>query len=148
MPPTAPIAMGLMVAAGVVIAVQAPINAALYRGLGSPIAAATISFGVGFLLLLLCTILFGDAHTFTALPSLPSWLLVGGALGAFFVFSALWSVPVLGVLTVTGLVVLGQIGAALVLDHYGAFGLTVREISPTRLLSGVLLVAGVILSRL
>lgn len=148
MPHSALIAMGLMVAAGVIIAVQAPINAALGRGLGSPFAAATVSFGVGFVLLLLLSLFTGDARAIAALPSVPLWLLVGGAMGAFFVFSALWSVPLLGVLTVTGLGVLGQIGAALVLDHYGAFGLPVREISPTRLLSGAMLIGGVILSRI
>ena len=68
-------------------------------------------------------------------------------LGAVFVFAALWSVPILGSVTVIGLAVMGQIVAALMLDHFGAFGIQVREMSPQRLLSGVLVAAGVILSR-
>ena len=147
MPQSALIAMMLMAAAGVAIAVQAPLNAALGRGLSSPIAAATLSFGVGFAVLLLCTLLMGEARAFTALPSVPLWLLLGGSLGAFYVFSALWSVPILGVLTATGLLILGQIVAALLLDHFGAFGLPVRDISPVRILSGLLVAAGVVLSR-
>ncbi|MFK7939002.1 MAG: DMT family transporter [Roseovarius sp.] len=141
------IAVVLMITAGVMIAVQPPINAALGRGLSSPIAAATVSFGVGFILLLLCTVVMGDLPNLLAVPTLSPWLFIGGALGAVFVFAALWSVPVLGVLTVTGLAVLGQIVAALVMDHYGLFELNVREVSPQRALSAALIVAGVILSR-
>lgn len=141
------IATGLVIVAGIMITLQAPINAALGRGLSSPIAAATVSFGVGFVLLLLCTALMGDLPNLAALPSISPWLFAGGALGAVFVFAVLWSVPILGALTVTGLAVLGQIAAALLIDHFGAFGLAMREVSPQRLLAGAFVAVGVILSR-
>lgn len=141
------LAMVLMAASGAAIAAQAPVNAALGRGLSSPVAAATVSFGVGFVVLILCTVLMGEARSVAKLPGLPLWMLLGGALGAFYVFSALWSVPILGVLTTTALLVLGQIIAALLIDQFGAFGLAPREISPLRLLSGLLVLGGVVLSR-
>lgn len=147
MQPSALFAMMIVAAAGVTLAVQAPLNAALGRAVSSPIAAATISFAVGFAVLLVCTFLLGEARAFLVLPSAPLWLLMGGALGAFYVFSALWSVPILGVLTTTSLLILGQIIAALIIDHFGAFGLASRDISTWRILSGVFVAIGVVLSR-
>jgi transporter family-2 protein len=45
------------------------------------------------------------------------------------------------------LAITGQLGAALVLDHHGAFGFPVHPISFGRLAGGVLLLAGVVLIR-
>lgn len=141
------IAMVLMAVAGAMVASQAPINAALGRSLGSPIGAATISFGVGFVILLIISIAIGDGANLLRVASVPVWLLVGGALGAVYVFAALWSVPHLGVVTTTSLMIFGQMGAALLLDHYGAFGVAQHSISPMRFASAGLVAAGVILSR-
>ncbi|MFY9238937.1 MAG: DMT family transporter, partial [Roseovarius sp.] len=74
-------------------------------------------------------------------------LLIGGLMGAVFVFSSLWAVPVLGVLTTAMVVILGQMIAALVMDQMGAFGLTQTDITPQRVLAAALVLAGVVLSR-
>ena len=142
------IALALMAASGVAIAVQAPLNAMLGRGIGSPMGAAAISFGVGFIVLLALTLIIGDGASLTRLGAVPLWLLIGGAMGALYVFSALWSVPVLGVLTATTMLILGQMVAALLLDHFGAFGLPAQALSPTRLMAAALVAGGVVLSRL
>ncbi|MCZ4351283.1 DMT family transporter [Roseovarius aestuarii] len=137
-----------LVGTGVLVAIQAPINAALGRAIGSPVGAATISFGVGFILLLAITLLIGDGPRLLRVGAVPIWLLIGGTMGAAFVFASLWAVPILGVLTMTTLVILGQLIAALALDYFGAFGLTQISISPTRLMAVGLVAAGVVLSRL
>ncbi|HEY9038041.1 MAG TPA: DMT family transporter [Roseovarius sp.] len=137
----------LMAVAGAMIASQAPINAALGRSVGSPIAAATLSFGVGFVILLVVSVLIGNGPNLLRVTRVPMWMLAGGALGAVYVFAALWSVPKLGVLTTTTLMIFGQMGAALLLDHIGAFGVAQQSVSPTRLLSAALVAGGVILSR-
>lgn len=136
-----------MAVAGAMVAAQAPINAALGRGIGSPIGAATISFAVGFVLLLIGTLILGHGPSLLKLGQAPLWLLIGGALGAVYVFSALWSVPLLGVVTTTSLMIFGQMSAALLLDHFGAFGIVQQSVSPMRIASAVLVAGGVILSR-
>jgi transporter family-2 protein len=141
------IATILMAVAGAMIASQAPINAALGRSIGSPIGAATLSFGVGFVILVIASLVIGDGGNLLRITQAPLWLLSGGALGAVYVVSALWSVPLLGVVTTTSLMIFGQMGAAIVLDHYGAFGVAQHSINPVRLLSAGLVAAGVILSR-
>ena len=136
-----------MAASGVAIAVQAPMNAALGRAIGSPMGAAAVSFGIGFVILIGLTIMLGDSASLAKLREVPLWLLLGGALGAAYVFSALWSVPILGVLTAMSMLILGQMVAALVLDYIGAFGVPQKEISPARILAAALVAAGVVLSR-
>ena len=73
---------------------------------------------------------------------------VGGALGAFYVWAALWSIGTLGAVTLVAAMIFGQLAAAFVLDATGAFGLPLREISWTRVLAVAFVAAGLILSRL
>lgn len=141
------LALLMMAAAGVALAVQAPLNAGLSRSLGSPFGAAALSFGVGFALLLAVALAIGDGANLMRLAQTPPVLLLGGFLGAFYVVSTVLSVPLLGVLTTTGMLILGQMAGALLLDHIGAFGAPLRELSPLRLLAAAMVAGGVILSR-
>jgi transporter family-2 protein len=43
-------------------------------------------------------------------------LLIGGALGAFYVWTVLWAIPTLGALTTITALILGQLSAALLID--------------------------------
>lgn len=147
MPATPVIAVLLMLICGALITLQAPINAALGRSIGSSVAAATVSFGIGFVALLVITIAIGDRVSIWAAANVPKYLLIGGLLGAIYVWSALWAVPVLGVLTTAMLLILGQMAASLALDHFGAFGLEQKDISPQRLIAAGLVAAGAWLSR-
>lgn len=147
MPSAHLVAAILIAVGGALITLQAPINSALGRSIDSTIAAATISFGIGFFILLALTLVSGDGAALTRAPFVPKLLLIGGALGAIYVWSALWAVPLLGVLTTTTMLILGQMVAALILDHFGAFGLTPRDISPQRVIAALLVAAGAILSR-
>lgn len=141
------IASILISVGGAFIAMQAPINAALARSIESSVAAACISFGVGFAVLLAITLATGDGPSLARVGAVPKWLLLGGALGAVFVWSSLWAVPILGVLTTTTLLIFGQMVASLAIDHFGAFGLTPRDISVPRVMAAVLVAAGAVLSR-
>lgn len=147
MQPPVLIASVLMIAVGFGVTLQSPINAALGRAISSPLAAATISFGVGFVALLLVTLFTGQAPALTRVGAAAPWLLIGGIFGALFVFGSLWTVPVLGVLTMTIMIVLGQVVAAGMLDAIGAFGLEPRPFTLPRILAALCLLAGVVLSR-
>jgi bacterial/archaeal transporter family-2 protein len=133
---------------GVAIAIQAPINAALGRGLGGPVPAAAVSFGVGFLVLMTVSLAQGQGGAYLKLPSVPMWTLVGGCLGAWYVFAAVWGVSTLGVVTLVAALIFGQIAAALVIDATGALGMPVREITPTRLAAAAMVLGGLVMSRI
>lgn len=133
--------------AGVGFAVQAPLNAALGRGIGGGVAAAAVSFGVGFAALLVLTLAFGQGAALVRAASVPPLYWAGGLLGAIVVWSMLWSVPTIGILTAFAALLLGQLSAALVLDAVGAFAAPVHAITPTRLLALAMVAGGLILSR-
>lgn len=148
MPVSTPLALIIVVIAGVALATQGPINAALGRSLASPMGAATVSFGVGLILLIALTLLFDGPQTFTKLAITPGWQLFGGFLGAFYVSAVLWGVSTLGVLSTMAALILGQMGMALVLDGNGLFGLPVQMLTPQRIAAAGLVAAGLVLSRL
>lgn len=136
-----------IILAGVCISLQAPLNAALGRSVQSPLVAAAISFGVGFVLLVLMALLAGDGGGFATALHQKWYLWLGGILGAYYVWTIVWAMPGMGVLTATCALALGQILAALILDKTGAFGLPVREISLPRMLAAVMVGGGIVLSR-
>ena len=136
-----------VVLGGTAIALQAPINAALSRELGGPVPAAAVSFGVGFIVLLVIAFAQGQGGAFLKLPQVPAWTLIGGCLGAWYVLTSVWGVSQLGVVTLVAALILGQMTAAMVIDATGALGVTAREITPTRIASAGLVMAGLLLSR-
>lgn len=136
-----------VVLGGTAVALQAPVNAALSRELGGPVPAAAVSFGVGFVVLLAIALVQGQGGAFLKLPQVPAWTLVGGCLGAWYVLTSVWGVSQLGVVTLVAALILGQMSAAMVIDATGALGVTAREITPTRIASAGLVMAGLLLSR-
>lgn len=137
----------VIILAGSLAALQAPMNAALGAGIGSGAAAATISFGVGFAVLLGIIVVTGEASHLVRAANVNRWLLLGGLLGAFYVWAILWAIPVLGVVTAISAMILGQLLVALLLDAYGPFGLPVQDISIHRVLGIVMVAGGLILSK-
>lgn len=140
--------VAVVFAAGIGFAVQAPLNAALGRVIGSGLAAAAISFGVGFAALLVLTLAFGQGAALGRVAGAGPALLIGGLFGAAVVWSMLWAVPTVGILTAIAALLAGQLGAALVLDAVGAFAAPVHPVTPTRLLAVAMVAGGLALSRL
>ena len=136
------------VAAGAGVAAQAVINGRLRFILGAPVWAATAQFVVGLIVLVLFATL-----SRTAIPGgvdvarAPWWMWTGGIFGATFILMAVIATPALGAALMLASSIVGQLGAALVIDHYGLFGTTVIPITPTRILGLVFLALGVILIR-
>ncbi len=141
------LALVVVAIAGGAVALQTPINAALGRNIGSGVAAAAVSFGVGFAILLAVLLLRGEMSALPRIIATPPVLLLGGVLGAFYVWAVLWAIPTLGALTVISALILGQLSAALVIDATGLLGLTVQAITPTRIAAAALVAAGLVLSR-
>jgi transporter family-2 protein len=145
------VAIASVVAGGVAISVQSPINATLNRALGDPLLTACVSFGVGFVALICVWLgslaIRGQGFSMPDTSAFPWWIWIGGCLGTVYVFAALWSVPKIGVVTLVAAVVFGQLMAALIMDATGAFGLVAREITPMRLLAVAMVMGGLLVSR-
>ncbi len=141
---------GLGILSGAFIAVQAPINSQLARGLGLPVAAAAFSFLSGAIVLGLATVLVTRGQGISLDWKAPApWLFVaGGILGGAYVTISTILIPRIGAAALMAFLVAGQLVAGMLLDRIGFLGMAVREISLGRLVGAVLLVAGAVLIRL
>jgi transporter family-2 protein len=140
----------LGIVSGAFIAVQAPINAQLARGLGMPVAAAFFSFLSGTVVLGIVTVAMTRTQGISLDWKAPApWLfVVGGLLGGFYVTLSTVLVPRIGAAALMAFLVAGQLIAGMVLDRIGFLGFAVREISFGRVAGAVLLMAGALLVRL
>jgi len=129
------------------IAVQAPTNALLARGVGSPVNAALISFIVGSLALFALALVLGARPAEGAVRSVPWYAWTGGFYGAVFVTVAAFAAPRLGVTFFLMVAIGGQLAMALFLDRIGAFGIDKVDVSATRLAGVALVLAGAFLVR-
>jgi len=135
--------------AGFCLPTQAGINTQLNLWSQSAVLAATISFAVGTIGLLVYALLLRIPWpTVGAINQHPWWIWTGGLLGAFLVASTVVLAPRLGAASMIALIIAGQMTASLALDHFGWLGYQVQPISGLRILGGVLLVSGVMLIRL
>lgn len=136
------------VLAGAGIAAQAVINARLRLVLGGPLWAAATQFMVGLTLILLVALATKQPAPATAgLARAPWWIWLGGLFGATFIVVSIVLTPRLGAALMLASVIVGQLSAALLIDHYGWFGASVIRMSPMRVLGAALLVLGVVLLR-
>jgi len=138
----------LALAAGAGLPVQAGVNAALARHAGRPEWAAFVNFAVGLAALAawLAALRLAPPPAL-AVARAPWWSWAGGLLGAFYVSAITFLAPRLGVAATLGLAVGGQMVAALALDRFGALGLEIRPMTPSRLAGAALLVVAVVLIR-
>jgi transporter family-2 protein len=137
------IALLLSAFAGMLVAMQPPINARLGKGIGT-FAAATLSFTVGTIALAIVALLAGNSHL-GGLKDVPWWAFAGGFIGAVFVASSLVTVRTLGAGGVVAATIAGQLTFSVVIDKLGLFGLEQKPISATRVIGVALLAVGVFL---
>jgi len=133
----------LMAVGGVAVALQPSINARLAEKTGY-LQAATISFAVGTLVLLLIS-LSTHQGSFRRIAEASWWQLSGGIFGAFFVTMTIIGVPRIGTTAVLALTIVSQLAAGLLMDHYGLLGMRGIPIDFKRGLGVVLLLVGVTL---
>ena len=77
----------------------------------------------------------------------PWWIWLGGFGGFAYVGLAIVTARYLGAATLSAAGILGQLGASMLIDHYGWFGVPIQRISMTRVLGLGLMLAGVMLIR-
>ncbi len=139
------IAVLATVAAGALVAMQAPINSTLGKSVGT-FAAASVSFAIGMAVLVAITLVagggFGDVSN---AGDLRWYYLTGGVLGAAYVTTVLLSVRELGAGGVTAATIAGQLTMSVFIDRSGLLGLDERGLTLQRLLGIALLAAGTFL---
>lgn len=137
----------IMLAAGIGVPVLAALNAQLGARIGSPAAAGAVMFVIAGLCAVIAAIIFGQLEVFLLIPSQPRHLFLAGVLIAFYLLSISWVVPRFGVGNAVMFVLLGQIIAISVIDHFGLFGARLRPLDLMRSGGIVLLALGVVLAQ-
>lgn len=138
----------LAIVSGAVLPVQAALNAKMGKAVGDPVYAALISFVIGAVGLFIYALITKIDLAQISHAGTVDWSVwTAGLLGAFYVAAVIILVPKIGTALTFGLVVTGQLGLSLLLDHYGLLGLPVHAISWQRLAGILLIIAGVLLLR-
>ena len=138
------VAVILMALVGGLIALQPAINAGLGKATGN-IAAALVSFAVGTALLALIVVLAGQAGGVPNALDVRWYYLLGGVLGAAYVFTALVTVGTIGAGGVAAATITGQLTTGIVIDRLGVLGLEQTPITLGRVIGVGLLLAGTVL---
>jgi bacterial/archaeal transporter family-2 protein len=115
---------------------------------GGPFGAALLSFVVGAVALAAVLAAVRAPWPGHPLVAAPWWTWCGGLMGALYVLGAVLIAPRIGPGPLLALVVMGQMSAALMLEHFGWLGTVQHPVNGVRILGVVLIVAGAALVRL
>ncbi len=138
-----PLALGI----GVAMAIQTALNTQLRSYLHSPLQAAFLSFLVGTILLALMLLLQNQPKpSLQQLSQIPWFLWLGGFLGVYAISLSIYTAPKLGFLTLSGLIIFGQLAMSLLLDHFGWLGTEKMPVNWQRLLGAIIIFVGVMLT--
>jgi len=133
------------VMAGGLVAMQAPINSALGKSVGT-FAAASVSFAIGLAVLVVITLVAGGGFGQVGEAADLRWYyLTGGILGAAYVTTVLLTVRELGAGGVTAATIAGQLTMSVLIDRAGVLGLSERGLTLQRVAGIALLAAGTFL---
>ena len=136
----------VMIIAGVGIPIMAALNAGLGTRLGNPIPAAFVLF----LLALAVTAVLTFSNP---LPSkdqviaIPIHYYLGGLFVAFYILSITWIAPKIGLGNAIFLVLIGQLVAATIIDHYGLLNAPKTPVTVAHIGGLGLMVVGIYLVR-
>lgn len=135
----------MMVLVGAGIPVQIAANNRLKDAVGSPAMACLCAFVIGALALGLLSAsgLLGRGElSGGAVASAPWWAWSGGLLSAAAVLASILALKAEGAEGVVAFTVLGQLVAAMVIDHFGWLGVKQNPISVYKVAGAILLVVG------
>jgi len=133
---------------GMLLPIQAASNAGVSRYFGDVSYAVLLSFVTGIILV--------TAYILIAKPSLnsnlselsfPKYLFFGGLISVIYTAAITYLSPRLGVGNTLFMIIVGQMIAALLVDHFGVFQSVKQEVTLKRVFGVVLMIIGVYLAK-
>lgn len=132
---------------GTFLPIQAGLNSRLGKAAESPVYASMFSFVVGTIGLLVYILLTRQSISWAGVKDAPSYVWLGGLLGAFYVTVIILAFPKLGPGLTFGLVVAGQMIVSVLLEHNNILVAQQNPINAMKLLGIGLVIAGVFIIR-
>lgn len=128
--------------AGSTMAIQGTFNAALGKIVGL-LEATLIVMVIGFLTALTALYLIGlGKGNLSKISEAPWFAFLGGLLIVIITYAVAASIPRVGVATATTAIVAAQVSTAVIIDHFGLFGMEAISFSWWKILGLVLLAVG------
>ena len=143
--PNAILYPSIMLLAGIGIPVMAALNSHLGVKLGSSALATVVVFFVGLLVSLVYLSQTDTGLTQLLNQNLAWYFYLGGALVAFYILSITWVSPRYGIGNAVSFVLLGQLIAISVIDHFGLLGARQTLLDHSRIIGLILMITGVFL---
>ena len=125
---------------GIAVGTQASIAGAMSQRVGGASSSLIVHLG-GAVASLLFLIARGGERI-REWHHLPWYMLGSGAFGLVLYLTLSHTVPRVGATTAIALLIVGQLLAGMVIDHFGAFGIPMRALDLNRILAIALLFAG------
>ncbi|WP_445364265.1 DMT family transporter [Microbulbifer sp. ANSA003] len=135
----------LMLIAGIGIPVMATLNSGLGIKLGSSALATTLLFLVGLVISAAYLLKTEGLPSAVFSKDIAWYFYLGGILVAFYILSVTWVSPRYGVGNAVSFVLLGQLLAISVIDHFGLLGPQQTSLDTKRLIGLAMMVVGVLL---
>lgn len=136
------LALLLALISGVLMAIQGSLNTALSKVVGL-LETTFVVHVTGTIILVVLLFLFrmGKGNLY-ALPEAPWYAYLGGVIGVGIIYLVAASIPEVGMANATTAIIVGQVLTAIIIDHFGAFGLERISYGWNQILGLVLLVVG------
>ncbi|MFA5537465.1 MAG: DMT family transporter [Bacillota bacterium] len=134
------LALILALSSGIAMAFQGTINSAFSKIIGLLEATFVVHLSAA---LIVAAMLFSfglGQGQLANIKEAPWYLFLGGVFGVAITYLVVASIPKVGVALATTAIIVGQVGTACLVDHFGLFGLTKYPFTWYRL-GGVLLLA-------
>lgn len=136
------------VVVGMLLPIQAASNAGVSRYFGDVSYAVLISFLVGIILIVgYILIARPSLNTNMAELDVPNYILFGGVISVIYTVAITFLSPRLGVGNTLFVIVVGQMSASLIVDHFGIFESVKHEITVKRVVGVMLMLVGLYLAR-
>ncbi|KLU61206.1 hypothetical protein CEB3_c24260 [Peptococcaceae bacterium CEB3] len=126
---------------GITMAVQGTLNSVLAQKT-SLLSATLVVHVIGSLIALAAVLVAGAPLFRLPWPSIPWYLYLGGLLSVIIISLVAVSIPKIGVANATTAIIIGQVGAAVLIDHFGWFGIQRMAWSSWQFLGLLLFAAG------
>lgn len=134
-------ALVLALLSGVAMALQGSLNAALAKIIG--LLQATLVVHLTATITVIFLLLFPlSPGSLGEIAQAPWYLLLGGIIGVLITYGVVVSIPRAGVALATTAIIVGQVTTALIIDHWGLFGLEKIPFTWWKALGLVLLASG------
>jgi transporter family-2 protein len=131
---------------GIVMSIYLPMNSAVSRHLGSPVAASVVFFIVALATTVMVFIYFGQYQSISKLKEVPKYLYLAGFISAFMIIGTTFIIPQIGARKFFILLVSGQILMALLVSHLGILESPKDPVTLKKLIGATLVITGAALS--